>query len=150
MNTFRTFLFCLTGLLFFSCNESDLTLSCINRFDTDKGSIIESLDIACAPTGTSQQVIKSDSAYQKLLTTCNESGPDIDFTQFSLLVYTTAASGCTRFYEREVSQEEATKRYVFTVRITECGGCEPWVTQTHWVKVPRLPDGYTVSFEEIR
>ena len=142
---------CLLGLLLFGCqDEGPLANLCSSTTDRDTGIIVESLAVSCSFQETTQYVVQDDSTYQAILTACGVQGPVVDFLQHTLLAYATAASGCAQYFEREVISDEAAKRYSFVVRIAECGGCEPWITQTHWVKVPRLPAGYTVDFSFVR
>ena len=121
---------------------------CENQNDMNSGLIEEVLTLDCIFNEDDSFTIRNDTEYQDLLASCSDTNPpSIDFDQFSLLGYTTGASGCSRYYEREVKKNTSKEKYTFSIRIIECGGCEPYELRTHWVKVPRIPETYQVVFE---
>ncbi len=106
----------------------------------------EVLTIDCFLSQGAQLVITEDSSYQWILTDCNGTGPAVDFTTYSVLALTTGASGCDRYYRRTVEKDNSARTYTYSIKIEECGSCEPWAIRTHWVTVPRLAEGYSVVF----
>lgn len=131
--------------LFFSCKETNL---CKLEQDETSGQIEEVLGLDCSIGGPNNLVIRSEEAFQSLFNTtpCQGDLPTIDFSQHSILGQFGGATGCERFYSRAVQVKENTQEYIFTVTVSECGGCEPFDTRWHWVLVPFIPEGYTVSF----
>lgn len=70
----------------------------------------------------------------------------IDFANYSLLgLYTTGQ--CEVKYLREVIVNESDNRYEYTVYVKSCGNCKKEENSYNWVTVPKLPQGWTVSFE---
>lgn len=145
MKTIAFFSSLLLVCLFYSCKENDL---CQLKQDETYGSIEEVLDLDCAVGEPNNLVIRSEEAFQSLFNTtpCNGELPTIDFSQYSILGQFGGATGCERFYSRSVQVKENTQEYIFTVTVSECGGCEPFEMRWHWVLVPVIPEGYSVSF----
>lgn len=74
--------------------------------------------------------------------------PDIDFTKFTVLGIETSGSCETKFI-REVTRLTSEKKYLYKVTVKECGLCKKLSVSHQWVVVPKLPIGWTVSFETI-
>ena len=146
MKTIKTLAFLLTLSLAFSCNKVNL---CGLEQDVTLGDIEEVLDLNCFVEGENQQIIRSTEELEALFANrpCEGTAPNIDFSQFTLLGQYGGATGCERFYSRSVSINENQRKYNFRVRVSECGGCEPWEVRWHWVLVPVLPEDYSVNFE---
>lgn len=146
MKTFGTLILIFVLSLTFSCHKVNL---CGLEQDVKLGSIEQVLALDCFIGGANQQIIRSDEELQALFVNrpCQGEVPDIDFSKYTLLGQFGGASGCERFYSRNVQIRENEERYIFTVRVSECGGCEPFETRWHWVLVPILPESYSVSFE---
>lgn len=147
-----TFLALLTlGCVVTSC-ETDSDDLCAIKADINSGIIVESVEFTCwqGLSVGDEHLITTATDFQAASPDCNDPAPTIDFDQFSVLGLTTGASGCERYYDRSVSKDDNAQEYRYRVTIIECGGCEPWAIQTHWVKVPRIPVGYTVRFEIVQ
>jgi len=72
--------------------------------------------------------------------------PEIDFSKSTLLGIYTSGGGCNIQFIREVEKEEENKKYVYTIRIRECGWCDMGFISMNWVLVPKLPEGWIVKF----
>ena len=72
--------------------------------------------------------------------------PQIDFSEYSLLGFWTTGGGCNIRFIREVSRDDTNNKYLYEIRVNECGSCEMLRYDANFVLVPRLPDGYTVDF----
>jgi len=146
MKTIVTLSLVLFLSLIFSCHKVNL---CGLEQDVTLGSIEQILSLDCFIGGANQQIIRSDEELQSLFVNrpCEGEIPAIDFSKYTLLGQFGGASGCERFYSRNVQIRENEEKYIFSVRVSECGGCEPFETRWHWVLVPILPESYSVSFE---
>ncbi len=146
MKTISALAFLLILGMTFSCDKANL---CGLEQDVTLGDIEELLDLNCFVGGENQQIIRSTEALEALFTDrpCEGTVPSIDFSQYTLLGQFGGATGCERFYSRRVTINENQRKYNFLVRVSECGGCEPWEMRWHWVLVPILPEDYSVSFE---
>lgn len=150
----------LGAILVWTLSACKTELPCIQCDAYDQG-IIE--PIAAGPNADctdaaypvdAQWVIKSVDEYQQVSnrlqfspTGCDSlTLASIDFDQYSVLSMAAEASGCTQQFCPRVETLAAEEKYRFTIKVIECGGCEPLVIQRFWVVVPRLPDTYTVDF----
>ena len=68
-----------------------------------------------------------------------------DFEEKTVLVLSTGATGCDRVYHRDVSRT-GVNTYEFSIKITECGGCEPWEQLIHWVIIDKIDEESEVTF----
>jgi hypothetical protein len=135
------------AVLVTSCHHQEIIDLCGVQQDINVGLIEEVLDIRCPYVEGETYVIEDQAAYEEIVGSCTEEElPAIDFDRHTLLGLTTGATGCDRYYWRSVYAQPGRQRYLYTVEITECGGCEPWVVRTHWVVVPKVPDEYDVKF----
>lgn len=149
----KLYLFFLAIMLVFSaCKKSNSDNSipdlCDLEQDMNAGIIEELLAIDCViEMGTVPEpiVVKEQSTWDQYAQTCNETFPAIDFTNYSVIATTTGATGCDQYYYREVEQVDAESKIIYHIDVFECGGCEPWVRQTHWVKIPKIPEGYEIE-----
>jgi hypothetical protein len=118
----------------------------------NKGIVVSSVEIPCLPNAEQKQfVIASDSLYKAIFTD-QQSGtmcnlPGIDFNTHSLLGQESRSSGCEAKFIQEVQKEDASKKYVYEVKVKECGICKPLRISYHWVTVPKIPQGWTVDFK---
>lgn len=146
MKTIGALAFLLILSMTFSCHKVNL---CGLEQDVTLGDIEELLDLNCFVGGENEQIIRSTEELEALFANrpCEGTLPSIDFSQFTLLGQFGGATGCERFYSRRVTINENQRKYNFLVRVSECGGCEPWEMRWHWVLVPILPEDYSVSFE---
>jgi hypothetical protein len=140
----------LVGLLvlFYSCSKSP---KCSGN-DKNQGIINHSIDIECVPVKLQENyTITTDSAYRKIFTDtgaaqnfCNL--PAIDFNSYSLLGQP-ASGQCEIKMIREVSRLDSENRYHYKVIVNSCGLCKKESFSDNWVIVPKLPNGWTVTFE---
>ena len=118
----------------------------------NKGIITKSVDFVdpCMSWIVDQDfIIRSqeelDSLYREFECDSKEDA-GIDFSESTLLGMYTSGGGCNIQFIREVERDEENKRYVFTVKIRECGICAMLGISMNWVLVPRLPETWTVEF----
>lgn len=69
----------------------------------------------------------------------------IDFTNYTLLGMF-ARGRCRVNFEREVISDSNNQKYIYTIKVNECGNCETNYEHMNWVLVPKLPDNWTVEF----
>ena len=72
----------------------------------------------------------------------------IDFNLYSLLGLYVKGGGCNWSVTREVTRLENEKQYHYKVMAYDCGICQKLFYDYNWVKVPKLPSGWTVTFEK--
>ena len=137
---------------------------CFVKKDKNKGIIESAFDFGeCFDNNSrpdytvDQYIITNDSTYQALSVNlkydfvnrpeCNNAEPQlIDFLKHSLLGHY-ASGGCEVDFIREVTDDNANQRYIYTIKVLECGRCKKLQVSMNWVLVPKLPQGYTVKFE---
>ena len=143
-NSFVGFVFLLVIGQFYSCSKNP---KCWGD-DKNKGIISKDikLDLVCNPlTNQTEFIILDDvTFFQTFDSTCTL--PSIDFNKESLLGYY-AEGGCEVKYIREVTFVESEKKYHYKVTIKDCGSCKKLQASYNWVTVPKLPNGWTVTFE---
>lgn len=118
----------------------------------NKGIIEKSADIRCEPMQDIHEfAITDDSSYKKVFTnrltgelTCDL--PSFDFEKYTLLGQY-ADGQCETKFIREVFKEESLQRYHYKVTVKNCGACKSSAYSYNWVLVPKLENGWTVSFE---
>lgn len=119
----------------------------------NKGIIENSVVIPCEPAfDQGEYVIQDDSSY---VNTFNNSVPNIsdcslppvDFNSYSLLGYY-ASGACEVKFIREVTKIDSEKRYHYSIIIKSCGACKKESYSFNWVTVPKIPEGWTVTFEK--
>jgi hypothetical protein len=140
-------IFLVSGLLY-SCSKSP---KCWGN-NKNKGIIESSIRITCEPATNQQNfIIEGDSTYQQVFTSSinlelNCPLPSIDFNTYTLLgLY--ATGGCEVKYIRDVSQNDSEQKYHYKVTVKSCGACKREIYSHNWVSVPKLPEGWSVSFE---
>lgn len=127
-----------------------------NQADTFSGIVLEQLLIAGETNSNSTRVgftsgflIRNDSVYRTAF--YNPSNlPSIDFAQYDLLG--NYGNGyCKISFHKEVTADSAAKNYHYRLFVYHCStyhqkGCSSY----NWVLVPKLPQGWTVTFEVIK
>lgn len=120
--------------------------------DKNKGIINSTELISCEPVLFQENyVITSDSVYQQTFADIltgqpNCVLPSIDFSTHTLLGVR-ATGQCELKAIREVTKMDNEKKYHFKVTVISCGICKKLSYKDNWVTVPKLPDGWTVTFE---
>jgi hypothetical protein len=77
--------------------------------------------------------------------------PDIDFDSTMLLGMEIDATGCTEpDYHLFALTDSVQHNLLFLALVEEHGWCEPAITHYAWILIPRLPEGYGVTFDYIR
>lgn len=98
-----------------------------------------------------EYVIDSKDAYRQYQESVgNECDfPDVDFTRHTLLgMFGGGNNYCSVEYFRNVTKDQASAAYVFTLNVLERGFCKRAVRwHWHWVLVPKLPQFYEVAFK---
>ena len=112
--------------------------------DKNKGIINGSIRIDCEPNGE-QFIINDDSTYKETFSSsCTL--PTVDFSSYTLLgLY--ADGGCEVKFIREVTQLDNENKYHYKVTVKSCGACKKLGYSYNWVTVPKLPSGWTVTYE---
>lgn len=92
-------------------------------------------------------IISSEIEFKKLFDSIDYSKlPTIDFNSFTLLgKYETG--GCYTKVIREVTDIPKEKKYLYKIKIRNCGACKRGSVLFNFVLVPKLPSDYTVTFE---
>ena len=110
----------------------------------------------CIHTIANELIIDDSNTYNSLLDSSNCNNyqlPYIDFAEYSLIAKYTVGLGCTAFYKREVFADTETQQYIYQISADidsiNCGN--DFVTHEHfnWLKVPKLPSNYAVTFEVV-
>ncbi|MBX3165375.1 MAG: hypothetical protein KF900_12950 [Bacteroidetes bacterium] len=130
---------------FFSCRKNP---KCWGD-DKHKGIIKTSLGGICFPKDNNAEtfVILDQDTYQKTFdSTCIAQLPNIDFNTETLLgMYVTGQ--CNVKFIREVTSISNENKYHYKVTVKQCGLCKSMAFSYNWVTVPKLPNGWTVTFE---
>jgi len=71
--------------------------------------------------------------------------PDIDFNEYSLLGFWTTGQCETKFI-REILKNETDKKYIYKIKVKDCGTCKSERYDANLVLVPKIPDGFIVDF----
>lgn len=141
-------LFLLIFGLSYSCSKSP---KCWGNHK-NKGIIESSIQIHCEPANYQENfIIENDSAYKQLFSysindPLNCELPTIDFKKYTLLGVN-ATGACEVKYIREVSQNDNEQKYHYKVTVKSCGACLKESYSFNWVTVPKLPEGWMVTFE---
>lgn len=69
----------------------------------------------------------------------------IDFTKYSLLGVNTFTT-CNFKIIKNVSVDDAAKKYTYSIEINECGNCTEQTYNQNWVVIPKIKSGYSVDF----
>lgn len=141
-------LFLLITGISYSCSKSP---KCWGN-NKNKGIIESSIQIHCEPvTEVGNFIIENDSTYQQLFTSsingqlnCNL--PPIDFNTYTLLGLFSDGQ-CEVKYIREVTRNDSEKNDHYKVIVKSCGTCMSNAYSFNWVTVPKLPEGWKVTFE---
>lgn len=145
-------LFFLT-ILFLSCGKNK---KC-NQEDSFTGIVVQQLIIPgglpnenIARVGNSNGFfINSDSLY-KLVFFQTTNLPFIDFTKHDILGQY-GSGACNISFHKEVMSDSTTNRYHYTLSVYECYTYhQKLCISFNWVIVPKLPQGWTVTFESIK
>ncbi len=144
----RTALFVLTLLVTMSCAKSPRC----SGDDSNKGIIESEVLIGCEPAVTEDgYLITNQREYEALFDTAGQlfpcSLPEIDFSKHSVLGLQTSGQ-CQTKTIHEVEKVEKDKKYHYCCVMKSCGTCKSLVISFNWVLVPKLPDGWTVTFEK--
>lgn len=119
-----------------------------NAVDKQEGIIIDlvNFDRFCDPKiNATEFIVNSDSSYFSVFDSlCTK--PAIDFSQETMLGFYLSGGGCDIGFERSVSRDDNNQCYVYRVKVRECGKCKMMGMSYNWVRVPKLPVGWTVKF----
>jgi hypothetical protein len=129
-----------------SCGKDKLC----NQVDNFSGIIVQQLDILASPkagdVGDNNYVIVSDSLYQKAFSG-SISIPTIDFNSYSLLGQYGSGS-CKISYQKNVESDSINHTYHYKLTIHECWTfTKKLCFDDNWALVPKIPNGWTVTFE---
>lgn len=133
-------------LLLFSCDKD-----CSEK-SSYSGIILDELDnyMDCKPSIPSNEgiVIETDSQFLASLPQHSNflcDTPSINFTENTLLgIY--ADGGCQVAFQRNVKIDALNQKYVYTVKVKDCGKCDVLGFSQNLVLVPKLPQNWTVEF----
>ena len=128
-----------------------------NQDDTFSGIVLQQLNISegvandkIARVGfSSGLLIVNDSVYRATFYQPTNL-PAIDFTQYDLLG--NAGGGyCKISFHKELTADSAAKNYHYRLIVYSCSTYHPkGCSSYNWVLVPKLPQGWTVTFEVIK
>ncbi len=142
-------LFFLLGWGLIACSNQDVTEEitnlCGSMQDSNSSEIISSYQLGCNIELNSTYIISNEQEWKSILSNCADLEiPQVDFELQDVLGITIGASGCQRFYERkyELHVEEKTAQY--KVIYYTCGLCEPYVMNTQWIVVDKIPSDFEV------
>lgn len=141
-----TFIFICLAL--FSCSKRK---KC-NEKDSYSGIVINHLEIWNDPlygyVGNDNFMISTDSLY-KIAFPNTKDLPFIDFSKHDLLGQYGGGS-CSIKFHMEVTSNTASKSYHYKLNQYECSTFhKPYCQSYNWVLVPKLPNGWKVTFEKI-
>ena len=124
-----------------SCNSKLIKIE-------DSGEISESFDFPdCEQMRiqTLDGLVIRDTSDLDIITTCNTNNLYIDFENYSILgLYSDGV--CRLILDRKVSINPNTKTYSYIIKSKDRGLCSSEVFEYNLVKVPAIPDDYTVVF----
>ena len=162
LKQFKTqFIIIITLFVVFSCDKKD---TCLDK-EVNTGIILSDYDMGkCFYfLDSSSYVINNLKEYQYLVDQIDSAFianimPDcamyelysIDFSDFTLLAQYAEGRGCSTAFQRDVEDDTENKQYVYKIIIYECGDCDRTEISMNWVKVPKLPEDYSVKFEIVR
>ena len=127
-----------------------------NKEDTFSGIVLRQLDISGDPNyiatvvgSSSGLLIKNDSVYKAAFPQLTNL-PFIDFSQFDLLG--NAGGGtCKISFHKEVTADSVAKKYFYRLFVYHCSTYHQKACGSYnWVLVPKLPQGWTITFEVIK
>lgn len=133
------------GFILFNSCEKD----CSEK-SSNSGIILENVSNTCLLdlSITDGFVIETDSQFVNFLEQISNYScdtPQIDFSENSLLgLY--ADGGCQVAFQRNVKIDALNQKYVYTVKVKECGLCDALGFSQNLVLVPKLPQNWTVEF----
>ncbi len=152
INTYSIFIII---FLFLGCNKSP---KCWGKKESSDG-IIEAEFNPCLNCNVlinpdSSYIINSDLEYQELSLLANSNQTicqfeNINFNNYSLLGKSVWAS-CKYKLNRNVTEDKANNKYIYTIELKECGSCSDLTKIDNWVLVPKIPTGYSIDFIFIR
>jgi hypothetical protein len=133
---------------FFLMACTDPNVQC-EQSENVTGIITGKFETTCAPVSAFERFVIGnqadlDSVFGTLYPNCIV--PQVDFENEMILGFFAQASGCEVLFHKDVQRVEPLRRYLFTVTTQSCGNCRSNFSSYNWVRVPRLPAGYTVEF----
>lgn len=143
----------IVSFVFFGCGKNK---KC-NQDDTFSGIVLQQLDIpggvpnhTIAGVGFSSGFLITNDSVYKAAFYQPANLPVIDFTQYDVLG-NHGGGYCKISFHKEVTADSAAKNYHYRLFVYSCStyfqkGCSIY----NWVVVPKLPQGWTVTFEVIK
>ena len=122
--------------------------------DKNKGIIKESIQINGFPNTTADNyVVDSNIEYVELFTDTTggimiDNLPDIDFNENTLLGIEVNGQ-CNIKLISEVTSKAEDNTYLYKIIIKSCGLCKSAIYKINWITVPKLPNGWNVTFETV-
>ncbi len=115
----------------------------------------EPIDISCLKSGPKERVIRSDSAYKRLMKTRRDDAdqistcalPVIDFSKKTLLGNQVLGQCNMTHLEKHVFRSDVQRQYIYEITATFEGNCEVPSGESNWILVDKIPDDYSVRFE---
>lgn len=137
------------------------TLFSIKLFSQDNGQEIipcQEIKIMCSQVHPSENVIRNNVEYQKLLNVrsphpdCGSyTLPEIDFNQYTLLGIDLYLGGCKEPAFTHSLMKLPDGNYKFIVNIKEYGYCKMGFSQSIWCLIPKIDETVSVEFiQEIK
>jgi hypothetical protein len=120
----------------------------------------EEVNVRCVnvPGMKQTRIIRMEAEYQALFLNkkywpeCTQYvSPPIDFSKKTLLRFEVPASGCkTPEFRPEILYSRSTKRYTFSVNVTEYSICRTAIARTYWATIPKIKKGAEVDFKVVK
>ena len=109
--------------------QTDLNKDCLSSVDFDDGIIID-----------------NDSVFNYYFDGYYADCFNVDFNNQTLLgLY--ADGGCKASFIKNVEIDNSAQKYIYTVKVKNCGLCQALSISNNLVLVPKLPDNWTVEFK---
>ncbi|MFA7401655.1 MAG: hypothetical protein WCZ21_03885 [Bacteroidales bacterium] len=139
------------SVLFFSCDKTDNCPDSENY--TNSGIIIDNASVennCVSVKNRGNYIITNQQEYDSIEVvkwndTCDASLNPINFNAYSLLGMYQRGT-CRVNFERNVSTDSINKKYIYSIKVNECGNCKTNYEHMNWVLVPKIPDNWTVEF----
>lgn len=87
------------------------------------------------------------SSYYRLADECKLNAFNLD--KYSLLALPTVTT-CKYKLLKNLSIDHASKNYIYTIEIEECGSCDETNYSANWILIPKIKQGYAVLFKTLR
>lgn len=123
-----------------------LTIGC-SKIGYDKIEDIQSISINCFTMSDNEYVINSESEYYSILDTNNCQPTYIDFSKNTLIGKYANGTGCSVEFKRRFFVNQEDNIYLYEIKVKEKGWCKKSDESMNWIIVPKIQNGYSVTFK---